>query len=164
MCGWGSFSINWSMGIWYLQGLLTPVVAVIAVYIAWQQLRTNTKKSKLDLFDRRLAIFLEVRRILSSVIPGGDADAENFLRFRTGVAESYFIFGAEMEKYLDEIYRHGIGLASMGRRRRIPKEERGPEYDPKKVADEEAMHLGWLMDQLPIAKEKFKRYLDVSRL
>ena len=153
-----------SVVVWYLEGLLTPVVAVIAVYIAWQQLRTNAKKSKLDLFDRRLAVFLEVRKILSSVIPGGDADAENFLRFRSGVAESYFIFGAEMEKYLDEVYAHGIGLASTGRRRRIPKEERGPEYDPKKVADEGAMHLGWLMDQLPIAKEKFKRYLDVSKL
>src|SRR5271170_90498 len=40
-----------------LQGLMTPVIALIAVYIAWQQWRTNADKVKLDKFDRRFPIY-----------------------------------------------------------------------------------------------------------
>jgi hypothetical protein len=44
-------------------GLLTPLIAVIAVYIAWQQWRTARQKLRMDLFDKRYASF---ERILSA--------------------------------------------------------------------------------------------------
>ena len=146
------------------QGLLTPIIGIIAVYIAFQQWRTNALKSKLDLFDRRFNVFLKVRRILSSVVPEGSAKEEEFLKFRSDVAEAYFVFGQEIEDYLDEIYRHGIGLATAHRLHRVPKEERPKDYDPRKIADQMDAELAWLMNQLPVVKAKFKRYLDVSKL
>ena len=153
-----------SILFWYSQAALPSVIAVIAVYIAYQQWHTNALKSKLDLFDRRFRVFLEVRKVLSSVLPEATASKENFLKFRTGVAESYFVFGPEIEKYLDEIYFHGIKLATADYRYRLPKEERAEDHDPKKVAEEMNTHLTWLTEQLPVAKEKFKKYLDVSKL
>jgi hypothetical protein len=36
------------------QGLLTPVIGIIATYIAWQRWRTNKNKLKLDRYERRL--------------------------------------------------------------------------------------------------------------
>jgi len=149
---------------WYLQVALTPVIAIVAVYIAYQQHQTSKLKVRLDLFDRRFNVFLKVRGILSSVIPEGRANKEEFLKFRTGVAEAYFLFGQEMEDYLDEVYMHGIKLATADQLYRMPREERPDDYDPKKVAGEMDEELGWLMNQLPDVKAKFKKYLDVSKL
>lgn len=33
------------------QGLLTPVIAAVTTYIAWQQWRTNQNKLKLDRYE-----------------------------------------------------------------------------------------------------------------
>jgi hypothetical protein len=149
---------------WYFQASLSPVIAGIAVYIAIRQWLTNRQRVKLDIFDRRFRVFLEVRKVLSSVIPEGSASNERFLRFRTGVAQSYFIFGPEIETYLDEIYSHGIKLAYADGQRRSPKEQRAEDHDSMKFSKEVHTHLTWLMGQLPVAKEKFKKYLDVSKL
>ncbi|MGO9605410.1 MAG: hypothetical protein ACLQAT_18815 [Candidatus Binataceae bacterium] len=86
------------------------------------------------------------------------------MKFKSDVAESYFIFGPEIESYLNEIYLHGIKLAKADYLYRLPKGERADDHDPKKVAEEINTHLTWLMGQLPVAKEKFKKYLDVSKL
>ena len=149
---------------WYSQASFPPLVAGIAVYVAIRQWQTNKQKVKLDLFDRRFRVFLEVRKVLSSVLAEARASREDFLRFRTGVAESYFMFGPEIENYLNEIYLHGIQLASADDRYRQPKEQRPDNHDAKKLAEEMNTHLTWLTEQLPLAKEKFKRYLDVSNL
>jgi hypothetical protein len=37
----------------YLQGSLTLIIAIVAVYIALQQWKTNRQKLTLDLYDRR---------------------------------------------------------------------------------------------------------------
>jgi hypothetical protein len=149
---------------WYSQASFPPLIAGIAVYVAIRQWQINRQRVKLDLFDRRFRVFLEVRKILSSVLPEARATREDFLRFRTGVAESYFIFGPEIENYLQEIYLHGINLASAEDRYRQPKQQRADDHDPKKLAEQMNLHLAWLTDELPLAKEKFKKYLDVSNL
>jgi hypothetical protein len=43
-----------ALGVQILQGLLTPVVAIVAVYIAWQQWKANERKFKFEQYERRL--------------------------------------------------------------------------------------------------------------
>jgi endonuclease V-like protein UPF0215 family len=50
------------------KALLTPVIAIVATYIAWQQWKTNALKLHLDRYDRRLKIYQEVKKILSIII------------------------------------------------------------------------------------------------
>jgi hypothetical protein len=118
--------------IWYSQGLLAPVIAVVAAYIAWQQWRMNALRSKMDLFDRRFEVFLKARHVLSSLLPEAKVNMEEFLKFRTGVAEAYFIFGPEMEDYLDQIYKHAVEFSGAHMLYRLPKEERPDVTTPRK--------------------------------
>lgn len=53
------------------EALLTPVIAMVATYIAWQQWKTNQQKLNLERYDRRLRVYEEVRKILSII--GRDA-------------------------------------------------------------------------------------------
>jgi len=146
---------------WYFQGAASVAIALFALVIARQQKRTEALSSKLNLFDRRFRVFLKVRSMLSSVESANEAD---FLKFRTGAAEAYFIFEPEIEAWIHEIYLHGIKLSSARRVRKLHPLERGDDWDPAKNAQTMFDEETWLGSQLEIAKEKFLQYLDVRKL
>lgn len=45
------------------KGLLTPVIAIVAVYVAWQQWKLNKRRMKLELYERRKAVYEELRNL-----------------------------------------------------------------------------------------------------
>jgi len=154
-------SVNQSIEV--LTALLTPLIAVVAVYIAWQQWRTNRLRFVLDRYDRRLRVYEEVRKILSIILRDAKASSEDLLRFRTSVSEADFLFGAEVVEYIDQIYSHGIALGCWTEQYRDFTQEKPEGYDHKKVVDGMHAELKWLTEQFEPAKEVFRRYLDVSK-
>ncbi len=145
------------------KGLLTPVIAIVTTYIAWQQWQTNRQKLILDRYDRRLRIYEEVRKILSIILRDAKASYEDLLKFRTAVSEADFLFGPEISEYIDEIYQHGVKLQYWSGEYRDSTQEKPKGYDHKKVVDGAHSELIWLTGQFETAKSKFKKYLDVSR-
>lgn len=85
------------------QGLLTPVIGIIATYIAWQQWRTNQNKLRLDRYERRLQVYKEVVRFISVGIRDANYDNNELMTFRPKVSEADFLFGEEVPKYIDEL-------------------------------------------------------------
>lgn len=146
-----------------LKALLTPVIAVVATYIAWQQWRTNQQKLLLDRYDRRLRVYEQVRNILSIVLRDATASYDELLRFRTSVSEADFLFGPEITFYMDEIYQRGVLLQSWSSRYRDSTQQTPADYDHKKVCDGMHSELTWLTQQFEPAKQMFKKYLDISK-
>jgi len=144
------------------QGLLMPVIAAVTVYIAWQQWKTNQQKLNLDRYDRRLRVYEEVRKILSIVMRDAYASTDDLLKFRTSVSEADFLFGPEVMKYIDEIYRHGLSLWKWKQEYRDCTQEKPPGYDHPKVVDEMHKELEWMTTQFEPAKHLFKKYLNVG--
>ena len=63
----------------YLTALLTPTVAVIGSLVAYRQWVLARNKLKLDLFERRFAVYEAARNLLASIMTSGKAkDAEIF--------------------------------------------------------------------------------------
>ena len=145
------------------KSLLTPLIAIVATYIAWQQWKTNKQKLNLERYDRRLRIYEEVTKILSIILRDANASFEDLLKFRTSVSEADFLFGAEIPAYIDDIYKHGLNLRRWNQEYRDYTQEIPDGYDHKKVVDEMHKELTWLTDQFEPAKEKFKKYLDISK-
>src|SRR5258705_7395765 len=92
------------------KALLTPTIAVVTTYIAWQQWRTNRQKLVLDRYDRRLGVYEELRQILSLILRDAKASYDDLLKFRTSVSKADFLFGPEITDYIDEIYQRGVKL------------------------------------------------------
>jgi uncharacterized ubiquitin-like protein YukD len=145
------------------KALLTPAIAIIATYIAWQQWKTNQQKLNLERYDRRLVVYEEVRKILSIIVRDADASYEDLLKFRTAVSEADFLFGEEIPLYIDEIYKRGISLHRWNQEYRDYTQPKPEGYDHKKVVDEMHKELEWLSGQFDPSKEKFKKYLDISK-
>jgi hypothetical protein len=90
-----------------LASLLTPMIAVITTYIAYQQYRTNKLKVRLDLFERRIEVYNIIRAFLVDVCEAKPQDLVNFLR-RT--RDAHFLFGSRAAQYVTKVYKQANTL------------------------------------------------------
>jgi hypothetical protein len=146
-----------------LQGLLTPVIAFIAVYIAWQQWKVNERKFAFDQYERRLRVYQEVLSFLTFVLRDFKIEIIDLQKFRAATAEADFLFKPEISAYLDEIVKRAWQLRSAHNQYRDFTQAHPPEYDHQKITAEMHEQEVWFSEQHEAAKVKFKKYLDVTR-
>lgn len=53
-------------------GLLQPTIAIIAVYIAYQQYKTGRDRVRLDLYDKRFMVFDGLMDLLAHIMREGN--------------------------------------------------------------------------------------------
>ena len=146
-----------------LQGLLTPVIGVTTLYIAWQQWKTNERRAVLDRYERRLRIYQHVVEFLRVIVRDFKVEIPGILKLSAETAEADFLFGEDIPNYLDEIYTRGVKLHAARAEYRDFRQSIPEGYDHRKVVDAITNEEKWFLGQLAIAKEKFKKYLDISR-
>lgn len=71
----------------YLKALLTPLVAIIAAYVAWRNVETARNKLKLDLFYRRLKAYDHIQDVISDALKDRVAQHCGIPIFVAGVKE-----------------------------------------------------------------------------
>jgi len=152
----------WPLVLWYSQGLLAPVIAIVAAYIAWRQWRTNAYKVKLDLFDRRIKVYDSVREILGLMytVVSDDKRLHNLLN---ETRNSEFLFGKKVNNYIEEVFHRASDLSSDQRHLNNILDTAPPEQR-KVLADRIAEQVQWAFAETGKVGEKFKSALDVSKL
>jgi CHASE3 domain sensor protein len=142
-----------------LSALLTPTIAVVATYIAYQQHRTNKLKVRADLYDRRMDVFNAVTDLLGHIGGAAAVDLDQLRVFLQKTRESYFLFGNEIPEYLDKLYSAGVTLRHQTKKlfSDLPV---GPERD--RLADENGALVKWFLDQFDVAQKKFGKYLRLQ--
>lgn len=140
---------------------LTPlVIGLLTVYIAAQQWRTNHLKVKLDLYDRRLAVYIALIEFLAYQM--GDR-AEGFgksIEFVQKTRESYFLFGKRMADYLHEVYKKSVELDTVVSRLRDGNLAGGDERN--RLINQRGELSLWFGDQVPIAQKRFSEYMALG--
>jgi hypothetical protein len=152
-----------SLALQILQGLLTPVIGMTTLYIAWQQWKANERKAVLDRYERRLRIYQRVVEMFRFISRDYKPQFEDLMKFGADTAEADFLFGPEIREYLDEIFNHGLRLREAHINYRDFTQPPPAGYDHQKVVNAITQEERWFDGQFPTAKEKFKKYLDVSR-
>ena len=147
-----------------LQSLLTPVIGLGVVYIAYQQWQTNTHKLKLEMYDRRRRIYDEVVAFLSLVLRDFKPDTPDVIAFRRATAEADFIFDSEITNYIDEVVKQALDIRVAHLEYRDFTQVTPPGYDHVKVVAAMRERKEWFAGQHDIARLKFKPYLDVSQI
>jgi hypothetical protein len=147
-----------------LNALLTPLIAIIATYIAWQQWQTNKLKLKMERYDRRLRVYQEVVTMLRTCANGELREFSAIIGFGAAVAEADFLFGPEIRLYLDEISTRAAKLRSANVQYKDYTQPTPAGYDHEKIVNEMGTQTTWFVEQLEgfVAKNKFGKYLNIS--
>ena len=139
--------------------LLTPLIAIIATYIAYQQYRANHLKLRQDLYDRRLALFNAVAEFLAHIMREGTADSAQSVTLLQKTRESYFLFGKDISDYVTELYKKGVDLdcyETQLHHSNLPVGER------TRLTHERGELLKWFGRQFDVAREKFATKLSLE--
>ena len=143
--------------------LLTPVIAAMAVYIAYQQWQTNRRKLKLDLYERRLRVYQAVTRFIGKVVKDVSPDFQDFSEFWRNTAEADFLFGSDVRDYIRELATRAANLQRWSNEYRDNRQVRPEGYDHSRVVESKHKEMEWFAVQFREAQQLFAKYLNFAR-
>jgi hypothetical protein len=155
-CSPGSLCFEMMKGV--PAAFVTLIIGGIVAGITWRQYKVAQAKLKLDLFERRYAIFEKVWMITSNTFRHGCRATEKMMNMATPFnnfrPEAAFLFGREMEAYIDELARlWGALWAHEGLK----------EEESVKNVDNAVKIQEWFGEQASHGvKDRFSRYLDFA--
>lgn len=143
----------------YATALMTPVVAVIGAGIAWRQSRTAQNKLKLDLFEKRFAVYNKARNMLAEIMTKGKLTDAGLYEYGAGVREAKWLMDEEVAKYLsEELWNNAVELQTCD-----------AELDGLPVGEERTRLVHkraelkkWFFAQYPVLDAKVGRFLKLS--
>jgi hypothetical protein len=109
---------------------IAPAIALLAAVIAWAQWHTARSKLVLDLFNHRMEVYTGVRKVMARVMMHGTADIEDIANFSGPQDQARFLFGDDVNRYLQELRKT---LANLGYCRSIMGKNKGDEEYQKAV-------------------------------
>jgi len=83
-----------------LQALFTPAIAFAVGCIAFFQWWTARNRLKLDLFDRRWAVYVAVKQLIADAIAYANVTDEARRKFLVGVQGAKWLFDDRVDRYI----------------------------------------------------------------
>lgn len=138
--------------------LMTPTVAIIAVYIARQQWKLAAERYRHELYDRRLAVFQAVRMHFGSIIREGKCTEESCFALSRNTVEAEFLFDRDVCDFIKELLKRSWAARALR-----------ATYDPLPVGSERAgfaqqehEHLMWFVKESDKLHSQFARYFKLT--
>ncbi len=143
-----------------VSGFLTPLIAILAVYIAYQQYYINKQKLKLDLYEKRYRIFDETKKILLKINQEAKIDTIELRDFMFSTNDRIFLFEPEINQFIMDIKEKAIALNSSeaNLRAQFSSDERAEQ------AAKNSMLTKWFSFEYENIEKRFLKYLDFKEL
>jgi len=93
-----------------MTAIIPSLIALAVVVVAFQQFLLAKERLKLDLFERRLAIYKAVQTYLEGVRTTQDSSDELSNSFREATQTAQFLYDSDVTDFIDELYRLGFRL------------------------------------------------------
>ena len=137
----------------------TSIIAALVAFIAWREWSTNRQRLKLDLFDRRYEIYLEIAETISAICIEGKVRPGKEFEFLRKTNKAYFLFScASWVKYLiSDIYK------KMNQLHALDAELESLTGDARKPLVEERRQIkNWFETTLHELEGRFECFLKLS--
>lgn len=155
-----------------LKGLLTPLIGGIALYIAYQQHKTNKSKEYRESRQAKLDVYKKVKRFLHDVDTTGFTPTADIDEFTDAIAEADFLFPDELIDWLEDLHSEASSLFGYEeqivrrmREQKLTRESVLAEIDDSPSWQEEIKYLEEALDNLQRAhgdvKKKFSEYIKL---
>jgi hypothetical protein len=147
-----------------LSALLTPAIAFIALYIAYQQHKINQQRLRHETYERRLKVYKAVQAHLSVIIRATKTSYQECTLFYSAASEAAFLFDKSVMDKIDEIYSKSIDMA--GLHEQLYPSDGSPGLpvgeERSKVSQESGELLKWHQEQLEESKDFFAKKLGLK--
>ncbi len=148
-----------------VQTAATVIIGAAASVLAYQQFKISKAKLKLDLYEKRLALFQATHGFVLSI---ANLEYDSHLnikkaavKFESETAERFFLFNEDVWGYLDELCRKARILNDVEAELSIV-----DQFDSKR--SENVMRTielrGWFQDQATDMVQVFRQYLSIKSL
>jgi hypothetical protein len=139
------------------KALLTPLLAIVAAYIALQQLKTNRRKLKLDLFEKRYVVFEKIGAFIGSILTTGTVQAGREFQFLADTKAAGLLFGDEISRFVSDVYGKAVLLHA------LEAELTGSEGESRKSNIQAQREIkDWYVHALEGLEACFKQYLKLE--
>jgi len=142
-----------------LSGFLTPLIAILAIIIAYRQYEIQKYRVRMDLFERRLKIYQAIMNFMRYVRQHGSANDEQLFEFIDNSSLCKFLFKGKIKKHIDVLLQEALNLQEISitlSESNLPKGD-----DRTRLAKEKTMHFKNLRDQYDKTDELFMKYLKL---
>ena len=118
---------------------------------------------KIENYECRLRVYQEVVKMLQRINRDFNPGWDELLVFSAATVEAPFLFRDEIPAYIDEIFKRGNDLRIANVIYREGTEALPRDADAYMKAQKD-MHeqARWFIDQMPMARDKFKVYLHIA--
>lgn len=140
-----------------LSALLTPVVAILGCYIAYQQWKTSNLKLKFDLFDRRLEKYEAIYSFIADLLINGRLHLGSDVSYLKDTKSLQFLFDKEISAFAEAVYKKAAELDGLAA---LNDGLSGDAASANRAAQREIKE--WLQVELRGMKQRFSPYLSLS--
>jgi hypothetical protein len=149
---------------WTLSALLTPLIAILAIYIAYRQYRVDHFRFKHETYERRLRVYKAIQSFLSEIISEAYVPYKRVMQFYADTSEAVFLFKKPIPDYIDNMHSKAIDLEAL-HEKMYPRD--GSDGLPigqerNKVDHDKAEILEWFGKQCLESKELFKKQMSIE--
>ena len=142
-----------------INALFTILIGIFIASIAFQQYRLSRAKFKLDLFEKRYAVYKATQRLLTYILKEAKIGIDKLFEFRGGTQDAIFLFDNEIPVYLDGIDKKAIRMMALrDELEGIPVGDKRSE-----LCEEKKQLLLELTGELPRLKVIFGKYLKFKK-
>jgi len=147
-----------------LSALLVPAIAVVSVFIAYQQYKINQQRLRHELYERRLAVYRALQKYLSEIIREGTTGYGRASEFYAEASEASFLFDDSVQKMIDEIYEKSVKMIALHEKMYPSDGSPGLPVGEERsqVSAENSELLKWHFDQLNKSKKFFAAKMGVK--
>jgi len=131
--------------------LIPIALAILGSYIAIQQYRTNRKKLKIELFEKRFSVFDSINKFIGAVVRTQSVDQQQRNDFLAGTRGAEFLFDESIKQYVTEIWEKSVDLGVWAEDERTSTN-----------ASERAEQMKWFVKQLREIDDRFKKFMQLS--
>ncbi|HEY3566457.1 MAG TPA: hypothetical protein VGP73_00890 [Thermoanaerobaculia bacterium] len=144
----------------WLSALTTPFIAILGVWIAYQQYRLQQYRFRFDISEQRLAVFFAVREFIRSILASRGTNDEAWNQFALQTAGATFLFKSDVMIFLDQLGKSYQKVAEVSD---IQTDKAfNNDVEQRALLAERRDEWQWMREQLSEAEKVFRPYLDLS--